>query len=25
LRWRIPESVESVTIDPGAAVIRTSS
>jgi hypothetical protein len=25
LRWRIPESVESITIDPGAAVIRTSS
>jgi hypothetical protein len=25
LRWRIPESVESITIDPGAAVVRTAS
>ena len=24
-RWRLPESVESITIDRGAAVIRTSS
>jgi hypothetical protein len=25
LRWRIPESVEGLTIDPGAVVIKTSS
>src|SRR5262245_13957373 len=25
LRWRMPDSVESITIEPGAVVIRTSS
>ena len=25
LRWRMPESVEGLTIDPGAVVIKTSS
>jgi len=25
LRWRVPESVEGLTIDPGAVVIKTSS
>jgi hypothetical protein len=25
LRWRVPESIEAITIDPGAVVIKTSS
>jgi hypothetical protein len=25
LRWRIPASVESITIEPGTVVVRTSS